>query len=51
VELNIDPSDPDSPATGDNAQIVFWISVMGVSFVLLLILIVARKKKEEEEKQ
>jgi hypothetical protein len=51
VELNIDPSDPDSPATGDNAQIVFWICVMGVSFVLLLILIVARKKKEEEEKQ
>ena len=51
VEYDISPSDPDAPATGDNAQIVFWICVMGVSFVLLLILLLGRKKKEEEEKQ
>lgn len=47
-EYPVDPSDPKPPQTGDDSRIQLWITLMGVSFVLILFLILPRKRKKED---
>ena len=48
-EYEIEPTDPEPPKTGDDAQIILWTGLMLMSLCALIILLFAWKRKEKEE--
>lgn len=49
-EFPVEASDPDSPYTGDNSNIVMWLVIMISSLALMFIVIFWRKKAKENSK-
>ncbi len=47
-ELPVEPDDP-KPDTGDDTNLVLWVSLFFASIAVVFILILFRKKKKEEE--
>lgn len=48
-EYEIEPTDPEPPQTGDDAQIFLWIGLMLMSLCALIILLFVWKRKKKEE--
>lgn len=48
-EYDIEPTDPKPPETGDDSNVVLWISIASVSAVLIIILIIISKRRNREE--
>lgn len=48
-EYNIEPTDPKPPETGDDSNVVLWISIASVSAILIIILIIISKRRNREE--
>lgn len=47
-EFPIEPSDPDTPQTGDDFQLWFWLALMLLSLLAMVILLLARKRQKKE---
>lgn len=45
-EFPIEEGDPKPPATGDNTNIILWITVFGISAAVMIVLLLFKKKKE-----
>lgn len=48
-EFPVEPDDPKAPQTGDDSQVELWLTVVGVSAVILFILLIWRKKDQEKK--
>ena len=48
-ELEIEPTDPEPPKTGDDRNVVLWFGLMFGSAAILFLLVLLKKKKKEED--
>lgn len=48
-EYEIEPSDPDSPPTGDTFKLWLWLGLMAVSLAVFLFLLPVWKRKDEKK--
>ena len=48
-EFAIEPSDPDSPQTGDNSRLGMWFAILICSGTMIVILFIWRKKDDDKK--